>query len=82
MNEKEWVRSHAPGDETYERYEAHRRELTHWYEVVGALGAAVGGLAAAVGAVAAWRARPSGAGSAWSSTPGGRTEGEAGQTRG
>lgn len=27
MNEKEWVRSHAPGDETYERYEAHRREL-------------------------------------------------------
>ena len=27
MNEKDWVRSHAPGDETYERYEAHRREL-------------------------------------------------------
>lgn len=29
---------------------------THWYEVIGALGAAVGGLGAAVGAVAAWRA--------------------------
>lgn len=27
MNEKEWVRSHAPGDETGRRYEAHRREL-------------------------------------------------------
>jgi hypothetical protein len=27
MNEKEWVRSHPPGDEAYERYEAHRREL-------------------------------------------------------
>lgn len=27
MNEKEWVRSHPPGDEAYNRYEAHRREL-------------------------------------------------------
>jgi hypothetical protein len=27
MNEKEWVRSHPPGDEAYERFEAHRREL-------------------------------------------------------
>lgn len=31
-------------------------DTTHWYDVVGALGAGVGGLAAAVGAVAAWRA--------------------------
>lgn len=27
MNEKEWVRSHPPNDETYKRFEAHRREL-------------------------------------------------------
>lgn len=27
MNEKEWVRSHPPGDETDQRFEAHRREL-------------------------------------------------------
>lgn len=29
---------------------------THWYDVVGALGAAVGGLGAAIGAAASWRA--------------------------
>jgi hypothetical protein len=29
---------------------------TEWWEVAGALGGAVGGLAAAVGAIAAWRA--------------------------
>ncbi|MGB7588238.1 MAG: hypothetical protein WBM00_05975 [Solirubrobacterales bacterium] len=27
MNEKEWVRSHPPGDEADKRFEAHRREL-------------------------------------------------------
>lgn len=30
--------------------------MTHWYDVVGALGAAVGAIAAAGGAIAAWRA--------------------------
>ncbi|MEZ5077200.1 MAG: hypothetical protein R2725_07145 [Solirubrobacterales bacterium] len=27
LNEKEWVRSNPPGDETYRRFEAHRQEL-------------------------------------------------------
>jgi hypothetical protein len=27
LNEKQWTRSHPPGDETYDRYEAHRKEL-------------------------------------------------------
>ncbi|HEV2790421.1 MAG TPA: hypothetical protein VGV69_03895 [Solirubrobacterales bacterium] len=34
LNEKQWVRSHPPGDETYRRFQAHRRELGELADVV------------------------------------------------